>query len=206
MPSPKSKLEAKSSGRWRWLLPGDPFHPRKWGSARRNDLCGRCLWFGSEYRKGGTWWMSLFWGVSSSYTLKNRPRDTCHRLWNSPHVLEDMPRSEDFCSSAWPVTGSCTPGRIWHLRGTTVAGLWPISNLQWYFGPFAQVFFLHFTSNHLVWRFLNQQDLVPSSLRWFREAMQRLYLCGQRGFAFSPLCVQMGGSRKANFPVYVSIF
>ena len=38
-------------------MPGDPFYPWKLDSARRNDPCGRCLWFGSAYRRGehGEW-------------------------------------------------------------------------------------------------------------------------------------------------------
>lgn len=49
---PTWKVEAHSSGRWRWLLPGDPFQPWKSssvhknnGGSRVNGFISRCFFF-----------------------------------------------------------------------------------------------------------------------------------------------------------------
>lgn len=76
---PKWKLEAQSSGRWRWPLPGDPFQPWKLSSVHKDYVCGLAL-------KGGAGWMALFSGVSSFYVLKNQPWDTDPEITHGTHA------------------------------------------------------------------------------------------------------------------------
>lgn len=142
---PKRKLEAQSSGRWRWLLPGDSFQPWKSSSVPKNGACALAL-------KGGAGWMALFWGVSSFYVLQNQPWDT------EPEITQGT-QARPWRFLILTVASSCLfpPARIWHLQGAAAVGLWPISNSWWHFSPSAETFslrfLLHLINKHSVWHF-----------------------------------------------------
>lgn len=134
------ELEAKNSGRWRWVLPRDPFHPWKLDSACRDDLCGRYLCFDSEYRRGEHGELLYF----EVYLLPTCLRTSHETLFTDSEVA---PMSQKACQGLKifvpqrdQFTAFCIPGGIWHLHGTEVVGLWPVSNLRWYFTVLLKVF------------------------------------------------------------------
>lgn len=139
---PKWRLEAQSSGRWRWLLPGDPFHPWKSNPVHKNDVCGLAL-------KGGARWMALFWGVlSTCLKTSHETSQLCH----GRHA-----RSWRFLCLSVANSWFFIPDRIWHCVVQQRGGLWPIPNLWWRFSPSSETFSLRFllplTNKHLVWHF-----------------------------------------------------
>lgn len=134
---PKWKLEAQSSGRWRWLLLGDPFQPWKSSSVHKNDACSLAL-------KGGAGCLALFSGVSTCLKAS-------HEALTLKSHTEHVPGPEDFCSSAWPAPASSSqPGfgigvvqQPWGCDPSPLCG--DISA-----ETFSSRFLLHLINKHLV--------------------------------------------------------